>query len=150
MGQLTSVLFIVVMFGFLYFFMIRPQRKQQQQHQQMLSKIKRGDKVTTIGRLHGVVDEVNEAEKTVTLDCDGIFLVFDLSAVAKIAPKTDAAAKANDAKEADKPADDSADTEESHIDSAASNVDDSADSEVSDGNQSNTTKVNQKAKQSDQ
>ncbi|WP_338209928.1 preprotein translocase subunit YajC [Lactiplantibacillus paraxiangfangensis] len=84
-GSLTSILFIVVMFAFLYFFMIRPQRKQQQQHQSMLSKIKRGDKVTTIGRLHGVVDEVNEADKTVTLDCDGIFLVFDLSAIAKIA-----------------------------------------------------------------
>jgi len=84
-GSLTSILFIVVMFAFLYFFMIRPQRKQQQKHQSMLSKIKRGDKVTTIGRLHGVVDEVNEADKTVTLDCDGIFLVFDLSAIAKIA-----------------------------------------------------------------
>lgn len=56
MGQMASILFIVVMFAFLYFFMIRPQRKQQQQHQQMLSKIKRGDKVTTIGRLHGVVE----------------------------------------------------------------------------------------------
>ncbi|CAJ1228737.1 preprotein translocase subunit YajC [Lactiplantibacillus xiangfangensis] len=85
-GSLTSILFIVVMFAFLYFFMIRPQRKQQQKHQSMLSKIKRGDKVTTIGRLHGVVDEVNEADKTVTLDCDGIFLVFDLNAIAKIAP----------------------------------------------------------------
>ena len=85
-----SIVFIVVMFGFLYFFMIRPQRKQQQQHQSMLTKIKRGDKVTTIGRLHGVVDEVNEADKTVTLDCDGIFLVFDLTAVAKVAPVEEA------------------------------------------------------------
>ena len=93
MGQMASILFIVVMFAFLYFFMIRPQRKQQQQHQQMLSKIKRGDKVTTIGRLHGVVDEVNETEKTVTLDCDGIFLVFDLNAVAKISPAADAQAQ---------------------------------------------------------
>lgn len=100
-GSLTSILFIVVMFAFLYFFMIRPQRKQQQQHQQMLSKIKRGDKVTTIGRLHGVVDEVNEAEKTITLDCDGIFLVFDMNAVAKITPadgaNTTAAAPKSDA-----------------------------------------------------
>ena len=87
MGQMASILFIVVMFAFLYFFMIRPQRKQ------MLSKIKRGDKVTTIGRLHGVVDEVNETEKTVTLDCDGIYLVFDLNAVAKISPAEDAQAK---------------------------------------------------------
>ncbi|MFD1421884.1 preprotein translocase subunit YajC [Lactiplantibacillus songbeiensis] len=85
-GQTMSIVFIVVMFAFLYFFMIRPQRKQQQQHQNMLSKVKRGDKVTTIGRLHGVVDEVNEAEKTVTLDCDGIFLVFDMTALAKVTP----------------------------------------------------------------
>ncbi|AVK60743.1 preprotein translocase subunit YajC [Lactobacillus sp. CBA3605] len=122
MGQLTSVLFIVVMFAFLYFFMIRPQRKQQQQHQQMLSKIKRGDKVATIGRLHGVVDEVNEADKTVTLDCDGIFLVFDLSAIAKIAPnEADIAATAAPKADAEV-----ATSAESHIDSAASNVDSAA------------------------
>ncbi|VDG25625.1 preprotein translocase subunit YajC [Lactiplantibacillus mudanjiangensis] len=93
-GSTMSIVFIVVMFAFLYFFMIRPQRKQQQQHQSMLSKVKRGDKVTTIGRLHGVVDEVNEAEKTVTLDCDGIFLVFDLSALAKVTPADGGAAVA--------------------------------------------------------
>lgn len=122
-GSLMSILFIVVMFAFLYFFMIRPQRKQQQQHQSMLSKIKRGDKVTTIGRLHGVVDEVNEADKTVTLDCDGIFLVFDLNAIAKIAPAdegTSHIASKSDAEE--KPA---ASAESDAPESADSQADDS-------------------------
>ena len=122
MGQMASILFIVVMFAFLYFFMIRPQRKQQQQHQQMLSKIKRGDKVTTIGRLHGVVDEVNETEKTVTLDCDGIYLVFDLNAVAKISPAEDAQAKTV--------APESGAAATSEVESASSAADDNADSEA--------------------
>lgn len=76
--------------------MIRPQRKQQQKRRDQLSKIKPGDQVVTIGRLHGVVDEINEAEKTVTLDCDGIYLVFDLSAIAQVKqPAITATATAN-------------------------------------------------------
>jgi len=127
-GQTMSIVFIVVMFAFLYFFMIRPQRKQQQQHQSMLSKVKRGDHVTTIGRLHGVVDEVNEAEKTVTLDCDGIYLVFDLSALAKVTPgdagKTVAPASGAAAEESAASA--TATSEASASDSEATSADDSA------------------------
>ncbi|KRL68973.1 MAG: preprotein translocase subunit YajC [Lentilactobacillus diolivorans] len=87
---------IVVLFALMYFLMIRPQRKQQQKRRDQLSKIKPGDQVVTIGRLHGVVDEINEAEKTVTLDCDGIYLVFDLSAIAQVKqPAITATATAN-------------------------------------------------------
>ncbi len=88
---------IVVLFALMYFLMIRPQRKQEQKRREQLSKVKVGDQVVTIGRLHGVVDEVNEAEKTVTLDCDGIYLVFDLSAVAQIKTPSVAPATKNDA-----------------------------------------------------
>jgi preprotein translocase subunit YajC len=107
---------IVVLFAVMYFLMIRPQRKQQQKRREQLSKIKEGDQVITIGRLHGVVDEINEAEKTVTLDCDGIYLVFDLSAIASVkqpavtAPAADNNADAND-KAADDSKDDSASTD---------------------------------------
>lgn len=107
---------IVVLFAVMYFLMIRPQKKQQQKRREQLSKIKEGDQVITIGRLHGVVDEINEAEKTVTLDCDGIYLVFDLSAIASVkqpavtAPAADNNADAND-KAADDSKDDSASTD---------------------------------------
>lgn len=87
---------IVVLFVIMYFLMIRPQRKQQQKRRDQLSKIKEGDQVITIGRLHGVVDEINEAEKTVILDCDGIYLVFDLSAIASVKQPAVAAPAAND------------------------------------------------------
>ncbi|MFB9770158.1 preprotein translocase subunit YajC [Lactiplantibacillus modestisalitolerans] len=129
MGQMTSIIFIVVMFAFLYFFMIRPQKKQQQKHQQMLKQISRGDKVTTIGRLHGVVDEVNEADKTVTLDCDGIYLVFDLSAVARVTPKEGAAA-AKPAEPATSEATSEASATDSAADSEATSATEDADSEA--------------------
>lgn len=85
---------------FMYFFMIRPQQKQRKEHQAMMSKLRPGDHVVTIGRLHGVVNEVNEKEKTVTLDCEGIYLTFDLVAVQRVV----SANKANDNTET-KPAD---------------------------------------------
>lgn len=84
------------MFVVLYFLMIRPQRKQQQKHQDTLSKLQKGDHVITIGRLHGVVDEINNEDKTVTLDADGIFLVFDLRAIAQVTQKTASTTVATD------------------------------------------------------
>ena len=68
----------------MYFTMIRPQKKQQEQRQQMMSKMKRGDRVVTIGGLHGVIDSINDEDKTVTLDCDGVYLVFNLNAIARV------------------------------------------------------------------
>ncbi|MCF6515807.1 preprotein translocase subunit YajC [Lactobacillus sp. S2-2] len=81
-SQYGSFIVIIVLFVLMYFLMIRPQRKQQQKHQETLKSLEKGDKVVTIGRLHGVVDEIDQTNRTVTLDCDGIYLVFDLNAIA--------------------------------------------------------------------
>lgn len=99
-ASMSSIVLIVLMIAFMYFFMIRPQQKQRKQHQAMVSRLKPGDEVVTIGRLHGVVHEVDMANQTVTLDCEGIYLTFDLSAVAKAAPAPEVAASAKPVKEA--------------------------------------------------
>ncbi|MCI1287792.1 MAG: preprotein translocase subunit YajC [[Lactobacillus] timonensis] len=83
-NTLSSLGLIVLMVIFMYFFMIRPQQKQRKAHQSMMSKLKKGDHVVTISRLHGVVYDLNEAKKTVTLDCDGIYLTFDLGAIMRV------------------------------------------------------------------
>lgn len=75
---------IILLIALMYFFMIRPQQKQRRQHADMMSKLKPGDEVVTIGRLHGVVNEVNEKARTVTLDCEGIYLTFDLVAIQRV------------------------------------------------------------------
>ncbi|MTV82003.1 preprotein translocase subunit YajC [Lactobacillus sp. CRM56-3] len=82
---------IVVMIVAMYFLMIRPQRRQQKKHQDTLNQLKKGDHVITIGRLHGVIDEINNEARTVTLDCDGIYLVFDMNAIATVTQRAAAA-----------------------------------------------------------
>ncbi|NCB64902.1 MAG: preprotein translocase subunit YajC [Trichococcus flocculiformis] len=78
------IAFYGVLFGVMYFILIRPQKKQAQKTQDMLSQIKPGDKVVTIGGLHGIVEEINSADNTVVLDCEGIFLTFEKRAISRI------------------------------------------------------------------
>jgi preprotein translocase subunit YajC len=40
--------------------MIRPQRKRQKEHQQLMEELKRGDKVITAGGIFGVIESVSE------------------------------------------------------------------------------------------
>ena len=125
----SGIILILVMIVAMYFLMIRPQRKQQQQHQQTLSQLKKGDHVVTIGRLHGVVDEINNEARTVTLDCDGIYLVFDLNAVASVNAKTaetPAPAATKDASATDEPAESAAPASEAPASDAPA-ADDKAD-----------------------
>ncbi|MCQ2556663.1 preprotein translocase subunit YajC [Ligilactobacillus equi] len=75
----------------MYFTILRPQKKQQQQRQEMMNGMKRGDRVITIGGLHGVIDEINNEDKTVTLDCEGVYLVFNANAIGKVLPRTEEA-----------------------------------------------------------
>ncbi len=81
-GGYSSIILIVLMIALMYFFMIRPQQKQRKQHQEMMNELHKGDEVVTIGRLHGKIDEVNKENQTVTLDCEGIYLTFDMVAIA--------------------------------------------------------------------
>ena len=83
MDLLVSVLPFVLIMGVMYFFMIRPQQRQAQEKQQML-QAKKGDAIVTIGGLHGVVEEVDLANRLVVLDCEGIYLTYELSAVATV------------------------------------------------------------------
>ena len=84
MDTVIMIAFYGVLFGVMYFILIRPQMKQAQKTQDMLSQIKPGDQVVTIGGLHGIVEEINSADNTVVLDCEGIFLTFEKRAISRI------------------------------------------------------------------
>ena len=57
MGMLLPLALFVVIF---YFLIIRPQKKKQRQHQEMLASIKRGDQVVTAGGFFGTVREMKD------------------------------------------------------------------------------------------
>jgi preprotein translocase subunit YajC len=56
----TIIIFIVLIFAIFYFLMIRPQRKRQKEHQQMMEDLNRGDKVITAGGIYGTIESVSE------------------------------------------------------------------------------------------
>ena len=82
----ASLLLPLVVVGGMMFFMSRSQKKQQQQRQDLLNSMEVGSGVVTIGGLHGVVSEINEEKSTVVIDCEGIFLEFNRSAIATVKP----------------------------------------------------------------
>jgi preprotein translocase subunit YajC len=63
--SIMSFLPIILMFGVLYFLMIRPQMKRQKEHKQMIDALTKGDEVIAAGGLVGKVSKVGEAYVTV-------------------------------------------------------------------------------------
>ena len=60
MGGATIIIWILVFFGIFYFLAIRPQRRQKQQHAEMVSMLKKGDEVVTIGGMFGTVSAIGD------------------------------------------------------------------------------------------
>lgn len=70
---------LVVVF---YFFMIRPQQKRQKELQQFRNELKKGDRIVTIGGIHGVVQSVNDSTIIVSI-AEGVEVSFEKSAIIK-------------------------------------------------------------------
>ncbi|MFD0588269.1 preprotein translocase subunit YajC [Paenibacillus sp. GCM10027627] len=70
----------ILMFAVFYFLLIRPQQKKQKQRTSMLNQIKKGDKVTTIGGLHGTVAELTDDTVVIRVN-DTTKMTFERSAV---------------------------------------------------------------------
>lgn len=82
-GQYGMLIFIIILFVGMYFISIRPQRKQQQKRQEMLKQMSKGDKVVTLGGIKGTIESIDRDTKEVVVDCDGIYLTFDLNFIRK-------------------------------------------------------------------
>lgn len=83
-GGASSIFLIVGMFVIMYFFMIRPQQKKAKDQQSYVDALKAGDKVVTIGGLHGTI--VTVRDKTVILEVDsnkGVRMVFLKASISK-------------------------------------------------------------------
>lgn len=59
---------IVLLFVVLWLFFIRPQNKRQKEAQKFRDALQKGDKVMTIGGIHGKVHEVKETTIVITVD----------------------------------------------------------------------------------
>jgi len=66
-GGFTSLIPIILMFVIFYFLLIRPQQKKAKEHRQMISQVRKGDRIVTSGGLHGRVTAVSDATLTVEI-----------------------------------------------------------------------------------
>jgi preprotein translocase subunit YajC len=82
-NPLISFLPFVVIIGIFYFLIIRPQNKKRKETEKMLSALKKGDKIVTIGGLHGTVQSVRDTTVIIKAD-DNVKLEFLRSAVSSI------------------------------------------------------------------
>jgi len=73
----------VLMFVVFYFLLIRPQQKKQKQRNAMLHQLKKGDKIVTIGGLHGTILEISDDTVVLRVN-DTTKLTFDRSAISTV------------------------------------------------------------------
>ena len=56
----TIIIFLIVIFGLMYLVLIRPQRKRQKEHQQMVEELNKGDRVITAGGIYGQIESLSD------------------------------------------------------------------------------------------
>jgi len=87
-GLLSSFLPFIIIIAIFYLLIIRPQNKKRKETEKMLSAVKKGDKVVTIGGLHGTVQSVDETTVIIKAD-DNVKLKFLRSSISTVSQAGD-------------------------------------------------------------
>ena len=66
-GGFTAFIPLIIMFAIFYFLLIRPQQKKTKQHREMISALKKGDRVVTSGGIHGRITSADDTVVTVEI-----------------------------------------------------------------------------------
>lgn len=91
MDAFTNFVPLILIFGIMYFLLIRPQQQKVKEHKKMVDSLRRGDQIVTAGGLIGKVAKVkDDAEVEVEL-ADGVKVRVVRSTIAQVMSKTDPA-----------------------------------------------------------
>lgn len=69
-GGSSMLIFILLMILVFYFFMIRPQQKRQKKMEEARNSLQKGDKVVTIGGIHGKITDIKDNTFTIEIAHD--------------------------------------------------------------------------------
>jgi preprotein translocase subunit YajC len=83
-GSSGQLLLPLVFFALIYFLMIAPNQRKQKKWQEMLSKLKSGDKVTTNGGIRGTIVTVKDDVVQLRIAPDNVKLEFAKNAIASV------------------------------------------------------------------
>jgi len=91
-GGGTQLVTMLVTFGLIivvfYFLVIRPQNKKQKDAKKMLESVRKGDRVVTIGGMHGFVESVKDDTVVLKID-ENVKVKFSKSAVSQVLERKD-------------------------------------------------------------
>lgn len=80
---------IILMFVIFYFLLIRPQQKRNKERNAMLAALKKGDKIVTIGGIHGTIQDLDDNTVVIRV-AHNVNVTFDRGAVnGVVAPSAD-------------------------------------------------------------
>ena len=85
-GGLLSFLPLVLIFGVMYFLMIRPQQKKMKEHQAMVNALGKGDEVTTNGGILGKIVSLDDSFVTVEI-APNVTIKLQRVAISTVMPK---------------------------------------------------------------
>jgi preprotein translocase subunit YajC len=83
-GSSLPMLLPLLLIPVLYLVMIRPQQKRQKQWQDMLQKIKTGDRVTTAGGIRGTILSIKDDAIVIRVAPDNLKLEVAKNAIASV------------------------------------------------------------------
>lgn len=85
LGSLTGLIIpLVLMFGLMYFLMIRPQKKKEKALKEQINQMAVGDKCVTIGGVVGKVANIKDDEVTVQTSVANTLITFRKSAISTV------------------------------------------------------------------
>lgn len=90
LSQYSQLLIPIALVAVFYFLLIRPQQKQQKKRKSMLSELKVGDRITTIGRIYGTVTKIKDDIVTIEVGSKKIELMIDRRGIDSINEVADA------------------------------------------------------------
>jgi len=96
---IQTIIMVAMLFGIMYFFMIRPQQKRLKEHQDMVASIRRGDTVVTSGGIIGKVTKVIDDNEAMVEIAEGVRVRIVKQTVTDVKSRTEPAsssAAAND------------------------------------------------------
>jgi preprotein translocase subunit YajC len=85
-GEMFQIFFLVGLFVLFYFIAIRPQRKRQKEHTDMVSALSKGDEVVTTSGILGKITRLEDNFVVVQV-ADNVELKFQRSSINAVLPK---------------------------------------------------------------
>lgn len=91
MQGIQSVIPLILVFGIMYFLLIRPQQKKVKEHQNMVAALRRGDQVVTQGGIIGKVSKVKDDNEIEVEIASGVVIRVVRATIAQVVNKTEPA-----------------------------------------------------------